>query len=48
MIDLTVGLGINIPAATSKFVGTKQAILKGRKMGFPVSGCNVESHTVFP
>lgn len=45
MIDLTVGFGINMPAATSMLVGTKQDMRKGRKMGLPVSGCSVESQT---
>ena len=39
-------LGVSIPAVTIKLDNTKQDIRKGRKTGWPVSGCNVES-TIF-
>lgn len=41
----TEGLGINIPATTTMFVGTKHDIRKGRNIGSPVSGWTVESTT---
>jgi hypothetical protein len=35
---LTLGLGISIPATTTRLVGTNDDILNGRNTGSPVSG----------